>query len=354
MHVRASLSYTKEVQIGVGQGMNSEVFIVNEPQLGGRLVVKEIPLSTFGNTVSKYFDEARAMFSTQHPNVVPIQYAAETATCVCLAMPHYKNGSAADRIAKGPLLVSESMRVMHDALAGLAHIHAAGFVHFDVKPSNILFSNANRALVADFGQARSIDPTTGHATAPNLYWGGVPPEAISGAATPAADCYQAGLLFYRLVNGDSEWRTQQQTWAKWDPLTLRAKIANGKVPNRGRFLPHVPPGIRRVIRHALKTDPVARYQSATEFDDALGRVPLSLDWACSQSPNGEMEWRVDRVGQPALVVRLVTANKSWSIRVYTRSPAGERAKDRATLWRKSMSIADAEVHLADVVFSRLS
>jgi len=54
------------------------------------------------------------------------------------------------------------LRVAHAVLNGLAHIHAEGFIHFDVKPSNVLFSTTDIPMVADLGQSRAMSPTTGN------------------------------------------------------------------------------------------------------------------------------------------------------------------------------------------------
>jgi serine/threonine protein kinase len=92
MKVIGSISYTKLRQIGVGQGMNSEVFLAKDPQLGGRVAVKEIEKFRFGNPAA-YFIEAQTMFRVAHENVVAVQYACETPTTISRVMPYYRNGS---------------------------------------------------------------------------------------------------------------------------------------------------------------------------------------------------------------------------------------------------------------------
>ena len=92
MEVVAEIRYDRQHQIGAGEGLNSKVFMALDQQLGGQLIAKEIDKSRFGN-VTQYFEEAKAMFASAHQNVVPIQYACETASHVVLAMPYYANGS---------------------------------------------------------------------------------------------------------------------------------------------------------------------------------------------------------------------------------------------------------------------
>jgi serine/threonine protein kinase len=346
--VAAVLEYQKLRQIGIGQGMNSTVWLARDPQLAGEIIVKEVPRSKFGNSIATYFAEAQAMFAATHQNVVPVFYAGTTVTDICIAMPYYQRGSLTDQIAASPLAVSEIIRVGQGVLAGLAHIHAAGYIHFDIKPSNVLISTTGTALVADFGQSRAIS-SGGAVTVPQLYRTCVPPEAFSGAVTLLADVYQAGLLLWRAMNGESEWERQIPA----DPNDLPSKIVTGRFPNRQRFLPHIPARLRRVIRKSLSVDPRARYQSATEFADALGQVQLRLDWRCSTSASGDMTWRATRSMCPDLVVELLHQGGAWEVRVATESAGRRRARAKGTAWRSNLSHDQAFQHLRKV-FKTLS
>ena len=151
MKIVATVDYVQKKQIGAGQGMNSTVFLADDPQLAAEVAVKEIPLSKLGNDPGKYFAEAKTMFASEHKNVLPIRYACRTADRICLAMPFCNAGSLADRIRNNPLSLREAQRVGIGILNGLAQVHLAGFVHFDLKPTNVLFGASDEPLVADFG-----------------------------------------------------------------------------------------------------------------------------------------------------------------------------------------------------------
>jgi serine/threonine protein kinase len=348
MQVCASISYTKLNRIGVGQGMNSEVYLADDSQLGGQVAAKEICKARFANPAA-YFDEAQTMFAVAHDNVVAVQYACQTATIISLVMPYYLKGSLADRIQNCPLQLSEIQRVAQGVLAGLAHIHLAGYIHFDVKPSNVLFSNTNKPMVADFGQSRSIS-TTGVVTVPPLYVDAQPPETIStGLATQVADIYHVGLLMYRALNGDIFFKSQVPA----DPALLRARISAGKFPDRARFMPHVPLRIRTLVRKALRVTPADRFQTATEMADAFSRVDLTLDWSAEPLLLGGFRWRALRPGQCDLIVELINRGGTWAVETFTEKK-GEprRAKEKSDNWRSGLSLNDAYAHLKDV-FERL-
>jgi serine/threonine protein kinase len=348
MKVVAEVQYEKVQQIGVGQGMNSEVFLANDPQLGGRVAVKEIAKANLGNSVSDYFQEAKAMFATSHPNIVPIHYACQTPVHIALAMPYFPNGSLASRIDKDPLPIVELVRVAQGLLLGVAQIHRLGFIHFDLKPSNVLFDNSGAPLVADFGQSRRILPG-GCVAVPPMYRYAIPPETLlSSTGSVLSDVYQAGLLLYRAVNGDKFYQAQL---ANLDIPAIRKLIIAGRLPNRQAFQPHVPKKIRTIIRKALQVNPAKRYQSVTELSAAVARVPTQPNWITTTSPNGEVRWRADRSGKSALEVELFEDANAWGVKVWTVEQSA-RAKDRASNWRDSLPRAAAVDHLTEV-FARL-
>lgn len=347
MRVDGTISYTRIRQIGVGQGMNSTVHLVNDPQLGGEVAAKEIEKSRFPNP-SEYFNESTTLFSVAHDNVIEVRYACQTPDLISLVMPYYRNKSLADRIADRPLQLSETLRVAQGVLAGLAHIHLRNFIHFDVKPSNVLFSNTNRPMVADFGQTRAISPT-GVVTVPKLYMSAQPPETINtGVATRVADIYHVGLLMYRAANGDGFYKAQHP-----GPAVVMTKIARGKFPDRNRFMPHVPQRIRTLIRKALRVNPDERFQSATEMADALTTVDLALDWSVEPILLGGFRWRAVRPGQCDLVVELRDIGGACSVETCTEKK-GEprRAKNKKDNWRTGLTVNDAYAHLEEV-FERL-
>ena len=350
MEITASLSYERFEEIGIGEGMNSKVFRCSDSQTAGELAVKEIPKSTFGNVVSKYFEEAQTMFAVAHTNVVPIQYGCQTPDNIVLAMPYYRNGSLAKRILMKPLSLESALRTGQGVLAGIAQIHMQGYLHLDVRPPNILYASNGQPLVADFGQSRRFD-TSGTVTAPETYIHAMPPETLNlGVATAASDVYQVGLLLYRAANGDP---LVFSTSIRQERSTSFKEIEAGKFPDRKRFLPHVPKRLRTIIRKALSIDPSSRYQSATDMADALAGVRLDLNWETTLTPQ-ETRWTARRPGAPDLVVRrsLQDWSGNWDVTVFTRADGKERARGRELYWKESLSTKEADKHLNEL-FSEL-
>lgn len=347
MRVDGTISYTRIKQIGVGQGMNSSVYLVDDPQLGGEVAAKEIEKSRFANPAA-YFTETQTLFSVAHENVIEVRYACQTADIISLVMPYYKKLSLADRIQDCPIQLSELLRVTQGVLAGLAHIHLRGYIHFDVKPSNVLFSDTDRPMVADFGQSRAISPA-GVVTVPPLYMSAQPPETINtGVATSVADIYHVGLLMYRAANGDGFYKAQYPGAG-----VVMTKISRGKFPDRNRFMPHVPSRIRTLIRKALRIDPAERFQTATEMADNLSRVDLALDWSVQPSVLGGFRWAASRPDHCDLIVELIERSGAFDVATFTENPGcAKRRKQEKENWRSGLTRDDAYAHLEDV-FERL-
>ena len=339
-----SISYNRLRQIGVGQGLNSEVYLVRDPQLGGEVAAKEIDKSSFRDP-AEYFAEGNAMFAAAHDNVIAVQYVCQSATTVSLVMRYFRRGSLFERIQDRPLTLSETLRVAQGVLLGLAHIHLRRYIHFDLKPSNVLFSDIDKPMVADFGQSRSIS-ATGVVDVPKLYFTAQPPETIrTGVATIAADIYHAGLLLYRALNGDPFYNVQ----IPGDDSVLQRMILAGKLPDRRLFMPHVPARMRTLVKKALRVDPSERFQTATQMADALGRVDGGLDWATEPLGAGALRWKASREGLCDLVVELTPEAGAWEVRTFTeKSGEPRRAKDKDTFWRRGLSRADAFQHLQTV------
>lgn len=198
--------------------------------------------------------EARALARIEHSNIVTV-YDAGT-------LPRLDTPFIAMELVRGATLRSWLQRprgwaeirgVFLDAARGLAAAHAAGVVHSDFKPANVLMpEDGGHARVTDFGLAfRSTD------TSPRF--GGTPrymaPEQRLGGASMLADQYAFGVALYEALHGQHPWCAD-------------ACPAPGVVGSIPRWL-------RRLARRCLQDDPAARYPSMEEIAQAMTRIRLS-------------------------------------------------------------------------------
>ncbi|MBV1856850.1 MAG: serine/threonine protein kinase [Nannocystaceae bacterium] len=144
--------YTLRVRLG--QGAHGVVYRAYDPKLE-RDVALKLVLTPCLDRVSAVLAEAHALAKLAHPNVVAVYDAGETEHAVYIAMEWVQGMTLGDWFAQQPRNERETIRVMLDAGRGLAAAHAAGLVHRDFKPHNVMVASEGRVQVLDFGLARA-------------------------------------------------------------------------------------------------------------------------------------------------------------------------------------------------------
>ena len=336
----AAFRYALDEHNEIASGPHARVFRWRDPEIGDDCALKAIPRAAFGNTLAAFLHEAEHVFAEPHPNVVAPRYVCTEGSAILIATPFYARGSLASRISAGPLALGRTLRLTRDVLAGLSHIHKRGFLHLDLVPTNVLVSDLDVAMLADFGQAReSADGTVRFSPACTM---NVPPEVLKGRkASEASDVYQAGLVLYRAVNGEPFYLSQVPR----DERLLRSRIASGKFPNRADFMPHVPNAVRAIIQKALSTDARSRYQCAADLAGSLAEVSVLNDWETSIAPSGATTWQASRSRDTRLEVVMEPHGKGWSAGLQTLELGDARAEGRRAFWRTGLSRSEAVFHL---------
>lgn len=269
----AQLNFEAKEEIGQ-EGRNSKVYLAHDIQLDGELVIKEVPKSKIPHA-TQYYAEAKILHASSHPNVCGINYGCSDADNIYMAMPYYKNGSLKKLVSTKHLTIRETLRYAIQFLSGLNNVHSKGLMHFDIKPDNILISDSDEAILADFGLAKAMD-RLGFANPDKLYPKGIPPESFTSTdKTILFDIYLCGLTLYRIVNGDDHYLGQFTYPIQQDYLDA---IANGDFPNRSSYLSHVPLKMQRTINKALSVNTVDRHQSVLELINELSDIDENLDW----------------------------------------------------------------------------
>jgi len=282
-HRRAEVGFEFGREIGQ-HGQNSRTYLARDHQLNAEIVIKEIAKAKLDT--GRFFVEAQALYASSHPNVVQIHYACEDDDNVYVALPFYAKGSLKDILAARFLTVREIVTLGCQVLAALQHVHSKRLIHFDVKPDNVLLSDRGEALLSDFGLARPVGPR-GLAEQDLHYVRMQPPEGFSGYEfSRAYDIYQAGMLLYRMCNGNEEFERQFLPFTAggaFDRSAFRYAVVNGQFPDRRVFPAHVPERLRSVIRKCLQADLNERYASALEVANALAPIDgPTLDWRHSK------------------------------------------------------------------------
>ena len=200
------------IQRIIGRGGMGSVFLADDETLGREVAVKQVGLLP-GETVpdsARALREARSTAALSHRNVVTVYDVIEEDGSIWLVMEHVPSRSLAQIIGDtGPLEPGEVARIGAQVASGLAAAHAAGIVHRDVKPGNVLVRSDGVAKLSDFGIARPDgDPAL---TQTNLFVGTpsyLSPEAARGETpTPASDVWSLGATLYAAVEGEPPYET---------------------------------------------------------------------------------------------------------------------------------------------------
>ena len=194
----------------IGQGGMSTVYLAEQESLGRKVAVKVMLPEALADEVSRrrFENEARTIARLDHPNIVGIYEVGRTTDDPALlrdAVPG--RGHLGLRISRQDGRTSDQTRViatLRALLEALDYAHVRGVVHRDVKAENVLFDDAERPLLADFGIAlrKGINPRltmTGLAVGSTAY---MPPEQARGEEVDSrADLYSIGVLAWEMLTG---------------------------------------------------------------------------------------------------------------------------------------------------------
>lgn len=208
----------------------------------------------------RFSTEARSAAAITHPNVVAVFDAGDDG-CLYLAMALIDGWDLGHLLAtSGPLHADDAVSIIAQVCDGLEAAHAAGLVHRDVKPANVLLSREDsRAFITDFGIAKSRDGST--ATNTGSLVGTLDylaPEQIEGTTIDVrTDVYAAGCVLFEAVTGHVPYEREGA------PARMWAKVHDP--PPKASDLARTPAALDDVIATAMARNPDDRYQSPAEF-----------------------------------------------------------------------------------------
>ncbi|GAA4732058.1 hypothetical protein Prum_003450 [Phytohabitans rumicis] len=219
--------------------------------------------------------EARAAAKLSHPHVAAVYDFGESpdedgqpVPFVVMELLH--GPTLRSRLADGPIPVPEALRLCAEVASGLAAAHAAGLVHRDVKPANVVLTPSG-AKVVDFGIAAAVGPLD-DLDEDNRYVGTpafLAPERLTGGdVTTASDVYALGLLLYFVLSGRLPWQVETTT----QMLKAHVYVEPKPLPS----LPGVPPQVVDLCRQCLAKEPDDR-PSAAQVAEILAGVGAGGD-----------------------------------------------------------------------------
>ncbi len=308
--VGETLGHFRIVQ-AIGAGGMGEVYRARDEQLHRDVALKVLPPASAEDATARarLLREARTASQLNHPNICTIHEVGETRGRAYIAMELVVGQPLSARVAAGPLPPQDVLRLGSQMADALAHAHAHGVVHRDLKSANVMLTPEGRVKVLDFGLAKRVSeeevsegstqslPVTQPGTvAGTLAY--MAPEQLRGQTAEArSDVWALGVVLYEMATG-------RLPFGGHTAFEISSAILNeSPVP-----LPSsVPAEVRAVIERCLEKEPGRRYQNGGEAGAALeamqaGAVSL---WATLRYRLFRVRWRAAVI--TAVVVLLLAA-----------------------------------------------
>jgi len=291
----------------LGAGERAEVFRAWDAGLRREVALK---LMGAGGDDAALLEEGRAVAQVRHPNVVTVYGTDRRDGRVGLWMELVRGATLEQLVrAQGPLDAVTARRLGLEMGGALAAVHAAGLVHRDVKPANVVQDSEGRFVLADFGLGRRWD-RPGAAPGPSGTPMYMAPELLAGAPAAArSDLYSLGLLLWFALAGRHPFET--------DSLAgLIAMAKQGPKPGLLERRPDLPAGLVRIVERAIAPDPGKRHASAQNFVRELE--------AWSPARSGPAPRRLLAVAAVLVAAIGIAATMAWRARrAEIPTPTGE-------------------------------
>ncbi|MFC6886498.1 serine/threonine-protein kinase, partial [Actinomadura yumaensis] len=250
----------------LGRGGQGRVVLARHATAGTAVAIKYLPAGAGAEAMERFRYEARMLGQVDDPHVARLYRLVESEHGVAIVMEAVDGVPFKEILARyGTLEPEAALAVLKGSLLGLAAAHAAGVVHRDYKPANVMVPADGRSKLIDFGIATPAGEAAAAGTP--LY---MAPEQWRGEpAGPAADVYAATCVFFECVTG-------RRPYPPGDRAALRDGHLGGPVP-----VDAAPEPLRPLIARGMAKDPGERPASAAAFVgdlESVARGAYGADW----------------------------------------------------------------------------
>ncbi len=262
-----------EVLAPLGAGGMGEVYRARDPKLGREVAVKILPADVAADPGrrARLEQEARSASALNHPNIIHIYDIGESGATLYLVMELVEGRTLRAVLEDGPLPLRRALEVGEQVAAGLARAHAAGIIHRDVKPENLMVGSEGLVKILDFGLAKQLAgdgalsglPTAaGLATGPGIVMGTAaymsPEQARGGTVGHASDQFALGLILHEMITGRHPF--QRET-----PVQTLSAIIGDDPERLDRGAPRAPAPLQWILERCLAKDPEERYAATLDL-----------------------------------------------------------------------------------------
>ena len=274
-----------EIRSLIGRGGMAQVHLGRDTRLSRLVAIKMLRVDLARDAVfqTRFRREAQAAASLNHPNIVavydtgeePVQGADGKTVMVPYIIMEYVEGHTVKELLSDqtPVPIPEAVEITEGVLAALAYSHAAGLVHRDIKPGNVMLTNSGKVKVMDFGIARAIADSQATMTSANAVVGTAlylsPEQARGEKLDERSDVYSAGCVLFELLTGRAPFSGDTA-------VSLAYQHVSEPPPLPSSIASDVPIELDQVTMKALAKDPAQRYSSAGDMAADLMRAAQGL------------------------------------------------------------------------------
>ncbi len=256
----------------VARGGMSTVYRAKDVRLNRNIALKILHphLATDDAFLERLQREAWSAASLSHPHVVQIHDHGVGMEHAYLVLEYIDGHTLRDVVnSGGPLTARQALDLLDPIVEGLAAAHAAGLVHRDVKPENVLISRSGWVKIGDFGLSRAVSTTTNTGTLLGTV-GYIAPELVNGEGGDArSDIYSAGIMLYELLTGEQPFRGQV-------PIAVAMQHVRDDVPAPSDSVPGLPVEMDELVRYMTEKDPDNRPANGASLLEDLRHIRSSL------------------------------------------------------------------------------
>lgn len=242
----------------IGEGGMSKVYLAEREADDAQLVLKVMDPKLREDEVflQRFIQEYRIISKIQNEHVVRIFDQGVDDRHAYITMEYFSGGDLKERLKNGISSIN-ALKLMVQIAKALDAVHAAGVVHRDLKPQNLMFREDNRLAIADFGLAKELNSEmnltqVGMVLATPLYMS--PEQVIGRKADKRSDMYSLGIIMFELLTGT-------QPFTADNAAALGYMHVHADIPR----LPKRLAGYQPVIERLLAKDPEQRFQSARDL-----------------------------------------------------------------------------------------
>lgn len=260
----------------IGSGGMAQVYLAVDQRSGRDVAVKVLKseLAQDEEFVRRFDTETKAASSLSHPNIVKVLGVGEEAG-IRYMIQEYVEGTTLKELIDhyGRLDWRVALPLGSQVALALENAHAAGIVHRDIKPHNIMVTPDRKALVTDFGIARAstsntITLTSGNAMGSVHYFS--PEQARGGMVGQKADIYSLGIVLYEMLTGDVPFDGET-------PVAVAIKHLQEQPKSPHDIYDDIPIGISNIVMKCIRKSPSERYATARELINELDAFMLNPD-----------------------------------------------------------------------------